>query len=76
MVVGLAEGETYLASNAAAFLRETRDVQFPDDGEVVAITPEGSSFLAPPTARRSSTRSSSWTGTTRARRRAASRRSC
>jgi glucosamine--fructose-6-phosphate aminotransferase (isomerizing) len=45
MVVGLAEGETYLASNAAAFLRETRMVQFPSDGEVVVVTPEGSSFL-------------------------------
>ena len=45
MVVGLAEGETYVASNAAAFLRETRVVQFPDDGEVAIVTPEGSSFL-------------------------------
>jgi glutamine---fructose-6-phosphate transaminase (isomerizing) len=39
MVVGLADGETFLASNAAAFLRETRTVQFPDDGEVVAVRP-------------------------------------
>src|SRR5690349_2948808 len=45
MVVGLAAGETYVASNAAAFLRETRDVQFPSDGEVVAVTPHGSSFF-------------------------------
>jgi glucosamine--fructose-6-phosphate aminotransferase (isomerizing) len=45
MVVGLAAGETYVASNAAAFLRETRDVQFPSDGEIVAVTPEGSSFF-------------------------------
>ena len=44
MVVGLAVGETYLASNAAAFLRETRDVQFPSDGEIVAVTPQGSTF--------------------------------
>ena len=44
MVVGLAAGETYVASNAAAFLRETREVQFPSDGEIVAVTPEGSSF--------------------------------
>jgi glucosamine--fructose-6-phosphate aminotransferase (isomerizing) len=44
MVVGLASGETYVASNAAAFLRETREVQFPSDGEIVAVTPEGSSF--------------------------------
>ncbi len=44
LVVGLGDGETFLASNAAAFLRETRTVKFPDDGELVAITPEGASF--------------------------------
>jgi glutamine---fructose-6-phosphate transaminase (isomerizing) len=41
LVVGIGSGETFLASNLAAFLRETRDVQFPNDGEIVAITPEG-----------------------------------
>ncbi len=46
MVVGLAAGETFLASNAAAFLRETRAVQFPGDGEVVVITPAGAEYLA------------------------------
>src|SRR3954469_161254 len=40
MVVGLGEGENFLASNLAAFLAETRRVQFPDDGEIVSITPE------------------------------------
>jgi glutamine---fructose-6-phosphate transaminase (isomerizing) len=45
LVVGLAEGETFLASNAAAFLRETRVVQFPGDGEIVAVTPEGTGFI-------------------------------
>ena len=54
LVVGLGEGETFLASNAAAFLRETRRVQFPDDGEIVAITPEGA-CSRPSTARPSST---------------------
>jgi glucosamine--fructose-6-phosphate aminotransferase (isomerizing) len=44
LVVGLGEGENFLASNAAAFLRETRLVQFPGDGEIVAITPEGATF--------------------------------
>ncbi len=44
LVVGLGQGETFLASNAAAFLRETRSVQFPGDGEIVAITPEGAAF--------------------------------
>src|SRR3954466_5884515 len=41
MVVGLGEGENFVASNLAAFLSETRRVQFPDDGEIVSITPEG-----------------------------------
>jgi glutamine---fructose-6-phosphate transaminase (isomerizing) len=45
LVVGLGEGETFLASNAAAFLRETRVVQFPGDGEIVAVTPAGAGFL-------------------------------
>ncbi len=45
MVVGLAEGEAFLASNAAAFLTETRAVQFPSDGEIAVITPAGSTFL-------------------------------
>src|SRR5262245_20574759 len=45
MVVGLAEGETFLASNAAAFLRETRAVQFPGDGEVVVVTPDGATYF-------------------------------
>ncbi len=45
MVVGLGDGETFLASNAAAFLRETRTVQFPDDGEIAVVTPEGARFL-------------------------------
>ena len=45
MVVGLAEGETFLASNAAAFLRETRSVQFPDDGEIVVVTGSGARYL-------------------------------
>ncbi len=46
LVVGLGEGETYLASAIAAFLSETRRVQFIEDGEVVAITPEGARFLS------------------------------
>jgi glucosamine--fructose-6-phosphate aminotransferase (isomerizing) len=39
LVVGLGEGENFLASNVAAFLAETRNVNFPEDGEVVEITP-------------------------------------
>jgi len=45
LVVGLSQNETFLASNAAAFLRDTRQVQFPGDGEIVAVTPEGAMFL-------------------------------
>ena len=43
MVVGIGKGEMFLASNAAAFLKETRLVQFPDDGDIVTVTPEGAS---------------------------------
>ncbi len=44
LVVGLGQDEMFLASNAAAFLRETRTVQFPGDGEIVAVRPEGATF--------------------------------
>jgi glucosamine--fructose-6-phosphate aminotransferase (isomerizing) len=40
LVVGVGEGENFVASNVAAFLRETRRVQFPEDGEIVRVTPE------------------------------------
>jgi glucosamine--fructose-6-phosphate aminotransferase (isomerizing) len=40
MVVGIGEGENFLASNLAAFLSETRHVMFPDDGEIVSIRPD------------------------------------
>jgi glucosamine--fructose-6-phosphate aminotransferase (isomerizing) len=45
MVVGLGEGENFLASNLAAFLSETRRVQFPDDGEIASITPDGVTII-------------------------------
>jgi glutamine---fructose-6-phosphate transaminase (isomerizing) len=45
LVVGLGDGETFLASNAAAFLRESRIVQFPDDGDVVAVTRDGATYV-------------------------------
>ncbi|MDH4103007.1 MAG: glutamine--fructose-6-phosphate transaminase (isomerizing) [Thermoleophilia bacterium] len=44
LVVGLGDGEMFLASNAAAFLRETRTVQFPGDGEIVEVRPGGALF--------------------------------
>jgi glucosamine--fructose-6-phosphate aminotransferase (isomerizing) len=45
LVVGVGDGEMFLASSIAAFLRETRRVQLIEDGEVVAITPEGARFF-------------------------------
>jgi glucosamine--fructose-6-phosphate aminotransferase (isomerizing) len=47
LVVGIGEGEMFLASNAAAFLDETRLVQFPDGGDIVTVTPEGATFTRP-----------------------------
>ena len=45
LLVGLGDGETYLASMAAAFISETKRVQLIDDGEVVAVTPDGARFV-------------------------------
>jgi glucosamine--fructose-6-phosphate aminotransferase (isomerizing) len=46
LVVGIGEGEMFLASSIAAFLRETRCVQLIEDGEVVAITQDGARFYS------------------------------
>jgi glucosamine--fructose-6-phosphate aminotransferase (isomerizing) len=46
LVVGVGEGEMFLASNTVAFLQETRNVQFPDEGEIVAIRPQGVSYVS------------------------------
>jgi len=46
LVVGIGRDEMFVASNAAAFLRETRTVQFPGDGEIVAVTPKGATFVS------------------------------
>jgi glutamine---fructose-6-phosphate transaminase (isomerizing) len=45
LVVGVADGEMFVGSNAAAFLRDTRRVMFPDDGDIVTVTPEGATFV-------------------------------
>jgi len=45
LVVGVGDGEMFLASSIAAFLSETRSVQFIEDGEIVSITPEGARFF-------------------------------
>jgi len=46
LVVGIGGGEGFIASNTVAFLSETRDVQFPDDGDIVAVTPDGVSYTS------------------------------
>jgi glutamine---fructose-6-phosphate transaminase (isomerizing) len=45
LVVGVGDREMFLASSIAAFLGETRRVQLIDEGEIVAITPEGARFF-------------------------------
>ena len=46
LLVGVGEGEMFLASAAAAFLRDTNKIQLIEDGEVVSITPEGATFTS------------------------------
>ncbi len=45
LVVGVGEGEMFIASSVAAFLSETRRVSFLEDGMVVEITPSGARFF-------------------------------
>jgi glutamine---fructose-6-phosphate transaminase (isomerizing) len=47
LIVGRGDGETFFASAIPAFLRETRRVQYIENGEIVAITPEGTTFMEP-----------------------------
>ncbi len=45
LVVGVGEGESYIASAIPAFLADTRRIQLIDDGEIVVLTPDGATFM-------------------------------
>ncbi|MET0604665.1 MAG: glutamine--fructose-6-phosphate transaminase (isomerizing), partial [Baekduia sp.] len=47
LIIGRGEGETFLASAIPAFLLHTRKVQYIENGELVVVTPEGTTFLTP-----------------------------
>jgi glucosamine--fructose-6-phosphate aminotransferase (isomerizing) len=44
LIVGRGDGETFLASAIPAFLRDTRRVQYINDGEIVTIARDGAQF--------------------------------
>jgi glutamine---fructose-6-phosphate transaminase (isomerizing) len=46
LVVGVGEGETFMASAIPAFMGETRRVQYVLDGEIVIALPQGARFLS------------------------------
>jgi len=47
LVVGVGEGEMFLASSVTAFMKETRRIEYLDDGDIVTITPAGATFMRP-----------------------------
>src|SRR4051794_35103643 len=45
LVVGVGEGETFIASAIPAFLKHTRNVGIVNDDELIVIRPDGAQFL-------------------------------
>jgi glutamine---fructose-6-phosphate transaminase (isomerizing) len=45
LIIGRGEGEQFVASAVPAFLSETRDVQYVENGEIVVLRPEGVRIL-------------------------------
>ncbi|MGV8146716.1 MAG: glutamine--fructose-6-phosphate transaminase (isomerizing) [Alkaliphilus sp.] len=45
LIVGVGEGENFIASDIPALLKHTRDVYFLDDGDMVILTPENIRIL-------------------------------
>ena len=45
LVVGIGDGEMFIASSVAAFLSETRRAYFPLDGEIVEVAPSGARYF-------------------------------
>ena len=46
LVIGVGNGETYIASAISAFLKWTKEIQLIEDGEIVVVTPGGARFIS------------------------------
>src|SRR5947208_1869748 len=47
LIIGRGEDETFIGSAIPAFLAHTRQVQYIENGEIVAVTPDAVTFLTP-----------------------------